>query len=119
MTEKTEQARQLASLFRIAPHVEIMHPQTDVVGVVTPDMCQIIADALEEWARKREIETTDVLLMAAAPDLLAALARMIGHAERLNLYSARGEEADVMSQAREAITKALGPVGDDIRKTAT
>jgi hypothetical protein len=45
-------------------------------------------------------------LIAAAPDLLAALERMLEHGERLNLYTARSEDADVVEQARAAVKKA-------------
>jgi hypothetical protein len=45
-------------------------------------------------------------LIAAAPDLLAALERMLEHGERLNLDTARGEDADVVEQARAAVKKA-------------
>ena len=47
-------------------------------------------------------------LMAAAPDLLAALERVLEHGEWLNVYTARGEDAEVVNQARAAIVKAKG-----------
>jgi hypothetical protein len=47
-------------------------------------------------------------LMAAAPDLLAALERVLEHGEWLNVYTARGEVAEVVNQARAAIVKAKG-----------
>jgi hypothetical protein len=47
-------------------------------------------------------------LMAAAPDLLAALERVMELGERLNLFHAAGEDAEVMGQARAAVAKATG-----------
>jgi len=49
--------------------------------------------------------------MVAAPDLLAALERVLAHGERGNLYTARGEDAEVVNQARAAIAKAKGHSG--------
>ena len=49
--------------------------------------------------------------MVAAPDLLAALERMLAHGERGNLHTARGEDAEVVNQARAAIAKAKGHSG--------
>ena len=46
--------------------------------------------------------------MAAAPDLLAALDRVLEPGEGLNVYTARGEDAEVVNQARAAIVKAKG-----------
>jgi hypothetical protein len=45
---------------------------------------------------------------AAAPDLLAALERILARVETLNLFTERGEEAKVVEQARAAIGKATG-----------
>ena len=53
----------------------------------------------------------DALLIAAAPDLLAALERVLEHGEQLNLYTARGEDAEVGNQARAAIAKVKGHSG--------
>jgi hypothetical protein len=50
-------------------------------------------------------------LMAAAPDLLAALERVLEHGEPLNLYHERSEDAEVVNQARAAIAKAKGQSG--------
>jgi hypothetical protein len=47
-------------------------------------------------------------LIAAAPDLLAALERILEHGQRRKLYYARGEDAEVVGQARAAIAKAQG-----------
>jgi hypothetical protein len=47
-------------------------------------------------------------LIAAAPDLLAALEQLLDHGERRNLYYERGEDAEVVGQARAAIAKARG-----------
>jgi hypothetical protein len=47
-------------------------------------------------------------LIAAAPDLLAALERTLARVETLNLFTERGEEAKVVEQARAAIGKATG-----------
>ena len=55
-------------------------------------------------------ETTEAnaRLIAAAPDLLAALERILARVETLNLFTERGEEAKVVEQARAAIGKATG-----------
>ena len=49
-------------------------------------------------------------MIAAAPDLLAVLEWIVKHGlehgERLNLCTARGEDADVVEQARAAVNKA-------------
>ena len=50
-------------------------------------------------------------LMAVAPDLLSALERVLEHGERLNLYHERGEDAEMVNQARAAIAKAKGQSG--------
>ena len=52
-------------------------------------------------------ETTqaNAWLIAAAPDLLAALERILA-VETLNLFTQRGEDAKVVEQARAAIGKA-------------
>ena len=50
-------------------------------------------------------------LIAAAPDLLEALERLLTHGERGNLYYERGEDAEVVNQARAAIAKAKGHSG--------
>jgi len=49
--------------------------------------------------------------MAAAPDLLAVLERVLKHGERGNFYTARGEDAEAVNQARAAIAKAKGQSG--------
>ena len=53
-------------------------------------------------------ETTqaNAWLTAAAPDLLAALERILARLEMLNLFIERGEDAKVVEQARAAIGKA-------------
>ena len=55
-------------------------------------------------------ETTEAnaWLIAAAPDLLAALERILARLEMLNLFIERGEDAKVVEQARAAIGKATG-----------
>ena len=55
-------------------------------------------------------ETTqaNAWLIAAAPDLLAALERILARLEMLNLFIERGEDAKVVEQARAAIGKATG-----------
>ena len=55
-------------------------------------------------------ETTEAnaWLIAAAPDLLAALERILARVETLDLFTERGEEAKVVEQARAAIGKATG-----------
>jgi hypothetical protein len=55
-------------------------------------------------------ETTEAnaWLIAAAPDLLAALERILARVETINLFTGRGEEAKVVEQARAAIGKATG-----------
>jgi hypothetical protein len=55
-------------------------------------------------------ETTEAnaWFIAAAPDLLAALERILGRVEALNLFTERGEEAKVVEQARAAIGKETG-----------
>jgi hypothetical protein len=47
-------------------------------------------------------------LISAAPDLLAALERLLEHGERLNIYSQAGEDAQVIAQAKAAVAKARG-----------
>ena len=53
-------------------------------------------------------ETTqaNAWLIAAAPDLLAALERILARLEMLNLFIERDEDAKVVEQARAAIGKA-------------
>jgi hypothetical protein len=60
--------------------------------------------------RRLDEETTEsnAWLIAAAPDLLAALERILARVETLNLFTERGEEAKVVEQARAAIGKATG-----------
>ena len=55
-------------------------------------------------------ETTEAnaWLIAAAPDLLAALERILARVETLNLFAEHGEDAKVVEQARAAIAKAQG-----------
>jgi hypothetical protein len=55
-------------------------------------------------------ETTEAnaWLIAAAPDLLAALERILARVETLNLFTEHGEDAKVVEQARSAIAKAQG-----------
>ena len=55
-------------------------------------------------------ETTEAnaWLIAAAPDLLAALERILARLEMLNLFIERGEDAKVVEQARAAIGNATG-----------
>ena len=55
-------------------------------------------------------ETTEAnaWLIAAAPDLLAALERILARVETLNPFTERGEEAKVVEQASAAIGKATG-----------
>jgi hypothetical protein len=55
-------------------------------------------------------ETTEAnaWLIAAAPDLLAALERILARVETLNLFTEHGEDAKVVEQARAAIAKAQG-----------
>jgi hypothetical protein len=55
-------------------------------------------------------ETTEAnaWLIAAAPDLLAALERILARVETLNLFTGRGEDTKVVEQARAAIGKATG-----------
>ena len=47
-------------------------------------------------------------LIAAAPDLLEALERLLEHGERHNMYHEAGKDADIVNQARSAIAKARG-----------
>ena len=58
-------------------------------------------------------ETTEAnaWLIAAAPDLLAALERILARVETLNLFTERGEDANVVEQAVGAIGKAKGQSG--------
>ena len=71
-----------------------------------------IADKLLAQADDTDDEDdANASLMVAAPDLLAALERMLAHGERGNLYTARGEDAEVVNQARAAIAKAKGHSG--------
>jgi hypothetical protein len=55
-------------------------------------------------------ETTEAnaWLIAAAPDLLAALERILARVETLNLFTERGEDAKVLEQVSAAIGKATG-----------
>jgi len=55
-------------------------------------------------------ETTEAnaWLIAGAPDLLAAVERILARVETLNLFTERGEDAKVVEQARAAIGKATG-----------
>jgi len=55
-----------------------------------------------------EATEANAWLIAAAPDLLAALERTLARVETLNLFTERGEEAKVAEQARAAIGKATG-----------
>jgi hypothetical protein len=58
MAERIEQALLLADRIRTAPRIEISHPAHDDVGIIGPEMRQIIADALEEWAHRQRSMTT-------------------------------------------------------------
>jgi hypothetical protein len=55
-------------------------------------------------------ETTEAnaWLIAAAPDLLAALERILARVETLNLFTERGEDAKLVEQGCAAIGKAMG-----------
>src|SRR5215469_8693458 len=55
-----------------------------------------------------EATEANAWLIAAAPDLLAALERILARVETLNLFTERGEEAMVVEQVRAAIGKARG-----------
>ena len=56
----------------------------------------------------QETTQANAWLTAAAPDLLAALERILARLEMLNLFIERGEDAKVVEQARAAIGKATG-----------
>jgi hypothetical protein len=60
--------------------------------------------------RGLDAETTEAntWLIAAAPDLLAALERILARVETLNLFTEHGEDAKVVEQACAAIGKARG-----------
>ena len=53
MAERIEQALLLADRIRTAPRIEISRPAHDDIGMIGPEMRQIIADALEEWAHRQ------------------------------------------------------------------
>ena len=81
-------------------------------GNARPPSTGAIADKLLAQADDTDDEDdANASLMVAAPDLLAALERMLAHGERGNLYTARGEDAEVVNQARAAIAKAKGHSG--------
>jgi hypothetical protein len=84
-------------------------PQEIYAGMV--DAAGILGDlarAMLETALAKNDEQGEAYasLIAAAPDMLAALERILEHGERLNLYTGRGEDADVVEQARAAVNKA-------------
>ena len=60
--------------------------------------------------RGLDAETTEAntWLIAAAPDLLAALERILARVETFNLLTEHGDNAKVVEQARAAIGKARG-----------
>jgi hypothetical protein len=66
---------------------------------------RLLADG-SEFAEVGIDEAATEALMAAAPDLLAALERVLAHGERLDLYYERGEDVEAVKQARAAIGKA-------------
>jgi hypothetical protein len=84
-------------------------PQEIYAGMVdSAGMLGDLARAMLEAGLTKDDEQGSAYasLVAAAPDLLAALERMLEHGEQLNLYTARGEDADVVEQARAAVKKA-------------
>jgi hypothetical protein len=84
-------------------------PQEIYAGMVdAAGMLGDLARAMLEAGLTKDAEQGGAYasLIAAAPDLLAALERMLEHGERLNLDTARGEDADVVEQARAAVKKA-------------
>jgi len=49
-------------------------------------------------AMKRVKNDANAALIAAAPDLMAALERILEHGDRRNLDAVRGDDAEVISQ---------------------
>ena len=58
--------------------------------------------------RERQTYEANAQLIAAAPDLLEALKRLIGEHADLGQVDLCGEERDAIEQAREALAKAEG-----------
>jgi hypothetical protein len=57
---------------------------------------------------KNETDAANAHLISASPDLLAALERMLDHAERHNTLYESGEDGELLEQVRAAIAKAKG-----------
>jgi len=74
-----------------------------LIGEVSGSTEHIKVHGLDE-----ETTEANAWLIAAAPDLLAALERILARVETLNLLTERGEEAKMAEQARAAISKATG-----------
>jgi hypothetical protein len=65
---------------------------------------------MRTW-RHHDEQTTEAndWLIAAAPDLLAALQHILTRVRTLNLLTKRVDDANVVEQARAAIGTATGP----------
>ena len=76
-------------------------------------IAEVIGSTEHIEVRGLDEETTEAnaWLIAAAPDLLAALERILARVETLNLFTERGEDANVVEQAVGAIGKAKGQSG--------
>jgi hypothetical protein len=66
------------------------------------------AERIEVRLLDEQTTKANASLMAAAPDLLAALERILELGERANRFYERGEDGEVVRQARAAIQKARG-----------